>query len=150
MKDLSFNTFNELKLYAEESGESLEQWLSEVGDPLDHNSVPNDKYIKRILKDKDERMRLRNYNSTRIIKHKIKLGDRLTDEDFKFILFSKVFHIQELDRQTQETSFEVLHSLKVSFAVENQEYIIRYFANNGGDYVRALGYAAANNQKEEV
>ena len=60
MKDLSFNTFNELKLYAEEGGESLEQWLSEVGDPLDHESVPNDKYIKRILKDKDERMRLRN------------------------------------------------------------------------------------------
>ena len=144
MKDLSFNTFNELKLYAEESGESLEQWLSEVGDPLDHNSVPNDKYIKRILKDKDERMRLRNYNSTRIIKHKIKLGDRLTDEDFKFILFSQVFHIQELERQTQATPFEVLHSLKVSFAAENQEYIIRYFANESGDYVRAIGYMAAN------
>ena len=144
MKVLSFNTFNELKLYAEEGGESLEQWLSEVGDPLDHNSVPDDKYIKRILKDKDERMRLRNYNSTRIIKHKIKLGDRLTDEDFKFILFSQVFRIQELDRKTQESSFEVLHLLKVSFAVENQEYIIRYFENEGGHYLRALGYMAAN------
>ena len=148
MKDLSFNTFNELKLYAEEGGESLEQWLSEVGDPLDHNSVPNDKYIKRMLKDKDERMKLRNYNSTRIIKHKVKLGDRLTDEDFKFILFSKVFRIQELDRKTQLNSFEVLHLLKVSFAAENQEYIIRYFANDSGDYLRAIGYAAANNQKE--